>query len=118
MSNRDRGLPDVASDDRYELQQRYLDLVRVELPHAARTSEGGRWCVIEDHCFMRIILDHLFNACWYEHLDKRLAAYKQLDNRQLTEAIRLAERMLRDGPRVAESMNLQSLRWRGRITTF
>lgn len=54
---------------RYELQDRYLELTRVELPAEARRRD---WVVIEDHCFMRIILDRLFGDCWYNHLDRRL----------------------------------------------
>jgi hypothetical protein len=60
---------------RYELQDRYLELTRAELPAKARL---GRWVVTNDHCFMRILLDQLFQGCWYDHLDRRLVAYKQL----------------------------------------
>lgn len=106
------------SQDRYELQARYLDLVRVELPHAARTDRGGRWCVTEDHCFMRIVLDHVCGGCWYDHLDRRLVGYKQLSVQQLARAVELAEAMLEGGPPVAWTMHAQSLRWRGKIRSF
>jgi hypothetical protein len=106
--------PDLA-DDIYDLQERYLHLVREILPAAARAGRDGRWPIREDHCFMRVILDHLFDACWYDHLDRRLVAYKQLSAQQLTDAIDLAERMLAEGPPLVLQMNVQSLRWRGRF---
>jgi hypothetical protein len=100
--------------DRYDLQQRYLDLTRVELPALARDK---KWPIRFDHCFMRIILDHVFQDCWYDHLDRRLVAYKQLNDRQLAEAVELGEAMLHaDVDRVSE-LNTQSLIWRGKIKT-
>lgn len=98
-------------DDRYDLQARYLELTRVELP-AAAVAHG--WPIREDHCFMRLILDALFEACWYEHLDRRLRAYKQLDVEQLTRAVELGERMLAEGEPLVSAMNRQSLAWRGK----
>ncbi len=53
---------------RTELEQRYLDLVRRQLPAAAR--EGG-WVLREDHCFGRVLLDDAVDACWYDVLDRR-----------------------------------------------
>ncbi|MEO1584899.1 MAG: hypothetical protein AAFR96_10065 [Planctomycetota bacterium] len=100
------------SPDRYDLQERYLDLVRSELPHRARSDSDGPWPITEDHCFMRIVLDALFGGCWYDHIDRRLTAYKQLNNEQLLRAIEIAESMLREGPALAERLNEQSLRWR------
>ncbi|MEM1212223.1 MAG: hypothetical protein AAGI68_07975 [Planctomycetota bacterium] len=98
-------------DDRYALQERYLALTRNELP-AAALRHG--WVIREDHCFMRVILDHLFEACWYDHLDRRLRAYKQLNDGQLREAVRLGEAMLAGGSGLVESMNRASLGWRGK----
>ena len=101
--------------DKYDLQRRYLDLTRDQLP---RLAESMRWCVRDDHCFMRIVLDHLFGGCWYDHLDRRLTAYKQLSPAQLAEAIGLCERMIEEGEPLVWRMQVQSLRWRGRVTTF
>ena len=67
---------------------------------------------------MRIALDHVFGGCWYDHLDRRLVAYKQLSAAQLGEAVRLCERMLEEGEPLVWRLQVQSLRWRGRITTF
>ncbi|MEQ9453745.1 MAG: hypothetical protein RLN76_04020 [Phycisphaeraceae bacterium] len=95
--------------DRYDLQDRYLEITRHQLPAAARE---GNWAVRHDHCFMRIILDHLFEACWYEHLDRRLRAYKQLNQQQLQRAVAYGERMLAEGEPLVLEMNARSLMWR------
>ena len=97
-------------DDRYDLQERYLELTRVRLPKAAR---DGAWPVRDDHCFMRIVLDHLFEGCWYDHLDRRLRAYRRLNDTQLRAAVALAERMLAEGPDLVMRLNAASLAWRG-----
>lgn len=98
-------------DDRYDLQERYLALTRQELPAAARRHG---WVIRDDHCFMRVILDHLFQGCWYDYLDRRLRAYKQLNAEQLAEAVRLGDAMLAGGGEVVEQMNRASLVWRGK----
>lgn len=98
-------------NDRYLLQDRYLELTRELLPR-----EAGRrgWRLREDHCFMRVLLDDLCGDCWYRVLDKRLVAYKQLNNDQLRHVVRLAERILAEGEPLLDGLNRQSLRWRGK----
>lgn len=103
---------ELAAPHRYELQDRYLELTRVELPAVARKN---RWVVVNDHCFMRIILDRLFGGCWYDHLDRRLTAYKQLGDEQLRRCIAMAEEILERGPEVLDPWNRDSLRWRGKL---
>ena len=99
----------LASDDRYLLQERYLELTRELLPQAAHS---GAWRVREDHCFMRIALDHACGGCWYDHLDRRLRAYKQLSTAKLRVAVDTGERMLIEGEDTVALLNRQSLRWR------
>ena len=61
---------------------------------------------------MRVILDQLFQDCWYNHLDRRLTAYKQLNDEQLRRAIGLGT-MIAAGDVVAlENWNRESLHWR------
>ncbi|MEM8668086.1 MAG: hypothetical protein AAGG48_11250 [Planctomycetota bacterium] len=96
---------------RYELQDRYLELMRIELPGEARRK---RWIITEDHCFMRIILDRLFGDCWYNHLDKRLTAYKQLNDAQLRECISMAQQILNGDIDSLAVWNRESLRWRSK----
>ena len=88
--------------DRYDLQNRYLDLTRIQLPSLGRTRG---WVVTEDHCFMRIVLDHVFADCWYNHLDRRLRAYKQLNGTQLAQAVGIAEHMCQADGQTIEQMN-------------
>ena len=95
--------------DRYDLQTRYLDLTQVVLPSLGRTRG---WPVTEDHCFMRIVLDHVFGDRWYNHLDRRLRAYKQLNNTKLAQAVSIAEKMSHADNETIEKMNAQSLAWR------
>jgi len=97
------------AEDRRELQERYLELTRHELPARAARDH---WRLSEDHCFMRIILDQLFQDCWYDHLDKRLPAYKQLNNDQLRKAIEFAQQILSEGYPLLNRWNFESLQWR------
>ncbi|MEM6468664.1 MAG: hypothetical protein AAF802_03790 [Planctomycetota bacterium] len=103
---------ELGTQHRYELQDRYLELTRVELPAMARRE---KWVVTEDHCFMRIILDRLFQDCWYNHLDRRLTAYKQLRDEQLRDCIVMAERLLSGDINALKDWNAESLRWRGKL---
>ncbi|MEM6329974.1 MAG: hypothetical protein AAF790_06985 [Planctomycetota bacterium] len=100
----------LASGDRYLLQERYLELTRELLPREAVRRD---WRVRNDHCFMRILLDHACGGCWYDHLDRRLRAYKQLNTARLRTAVRLGEEMLAGGEAVVDRLNRQSLHWRG-----
>ena len=97
---------------RYELQERYLELPRTEVPAKARL---GGWVVNQDHCFMRIILDQLFQGCWYDFLDRRLVAYKQLSDEQLTQAIAMGEQLLSGDTTTLQRWNNESLAWRGKL---
>jgi hypothetical protein len=95
--------------NRTALTDRYLDLTRVVLPSLGRTRG---WVIREDHCFMRVVLDHLFADCWYRHLDRKLRAYRQLTDTQLAQAVAIAERMSQADAAEIEAMNQQSLIWR------
>ncbi len=57
----------------------YMHLTKEVLPSMAR-SDRTNWPVSEDHCFQRIILDHVCGGVWYEHLDR--PAYKTLQTRK------------------------------------
>ena len=88
----------------------YMHLTKEVLPSMAR-SERTNWPVSEDHCFQRIILDHVCGGVWYEHLDR--PAYKNLTNTQAETAVRLC-RDIADGQADLEQLNKQSLIWRGK----
>jgi len=96
---------------RPELEQRYLELVRRRLPAAAR--DGG-WVLREDHCFGRVLLDDAVGGCWYDALDRRRTAFRQLDDEQLAGAVALAERLLVEGDPLLRELDARSLAWRGK----
>jgi hypothetical protein len=98
---------------RYALLRRYRELVLDELPRRARQ---GRWVVVNDHCFGRIVLDNAVAGCWYDVLDRRSgrSAFAQLDDAQLAAAVALAERIAAAGDGLLRELDAQSLAWRGK----
>lgn len=97
--------------DRIGLEERYLALVQRELPAAAR---AGQWRLQSDHCFGRVLLDDAVGACWYDVLDRRRTAFRQLDDTRLAGAVALAERLLVKGDSLLAELDDRSLAWRGK----
>ena len=93
-----------------ELIQRYLTLTREVMPRMARTS-GTCWPVRDDHCFQRIVLDHVCGGIWYDHLER--PAYKHLDADQASRAVGLCEDIIAGHADLA-ALNNRSLAWRGK----
>ena len=95
-----------------ERQQQYMHLTNRVMPEVARQQH---WPVRLNHCFQRIILDALFQDCWYHHLDRasRIPAYRQLSESQLKEALAIAQRML-ESPETVRQLNQQSLVYRNK----
>ncbi len=92
------------------LREQYWQLINHQLPEKAKqVSMPVRF----NHCFARIVLDNLFEGCWYDHLSRKLPAYKQLDERQLVRAIAIANKMLHH-PKTVSQLNRNSLQWRGK----
>ena len=92
--------------------RRYRELVLDELPRRARQ---GRWVVVNDHCFGRIVLDHTVGGCWYDVLDRRRSpAFAQLDDAQLAAAVTLAERIAAAGAGCCASSTRRA--WRGAVS--
>ncbi|MGC1309414.1 MAG: hypothetical protein WA885_19510 [Phormidesmis sp.] len=93
------------------LRSQYLELINHQLPEKAKqVSMPVRF----NHCFARIVLDNLFEGCWYDYLSRQQAAYKQLDANQLSRAIALAQSMLSE-PQTVARLNQKSLYWRGKL---
>ena len=97
--------------DRADAEQEYLRLVKEQLPAAARQE---RWVLRFDHCFGRVLLDHAVGGCWYDALDRRRPAYRQLSDAQLAGAVALGERLLQEGDPLLHDLDAQSLAWRGK----
>ncbi len=106
---RDAGAEAMERDD---LLAEYFRLTRVVLPGRAQREH---WVVRYDHCFQRIILDHLFGDAWRNHLSSKQPAYRQLDEAQLSVAVNLAQRIEREGDALLRKLNEQSLVWRGKV---
>ena len=93
-----------------ELQKEFLHQVNTVLPELARRT--GKYPVIYNHCWSRILYDNLFNTCWYNKLDTTQgAAYKQLTEDQLRTLLTWCDE-IKKSPKLADLMNSNSLRWR------
>ena len=88
----------------------YLHLTKEVLPALARNGRRN-WPVSEDHCFQRIVLDHVCRGVWYEYLDR--PAYKNLKKDQVQRAVKLCEDIA-SGHADLQKLNQQSLIWRGK----
>ena len=97
--------------DRDTLLTRYRQLVQAELPERAARD---RWVLRLDHCFGRVLLDAAVGGCWYDVLDRRSPAFRQLDDGQLACAVELGERLLVEGDPLLRELDAQSLAWRGK----
>ena len=95
--------------DRAALERSWLTLTRETLPALAAARA---WPVSADHCFQRILLDHVCGGCWYDHIAQR-PAYHHLSDDQLARAVATAE-ALSTGTADLHQLNAQSLAWRGK----
>ena len=93
-----------------DLVSAYLHLTKEVLPALARNGRRNG-PVSDDHCFQRIILDHVCGGVWYEYLDR--PAYKNLTKDQAKRAVKLCEDIA-DGHKDLQKLNQQSLIWRGK----
>ena len=80
-------------------------LVNKVYPEQAK-REG--WPVFENHCFLRIVYDNLFEDCWYKHLDRKKPVLNQLSADQLKKALEIAESL----PSKIHVLNNKSIRFR------
>ncbi|MEM6842117.1 MAG: hypothetical protein AAF632_07810 [Bacteroidota bacterium] len=97
----------------HQFYQEYLRLTNEVLPQMASQQ---RLPIRFNHCFQRIILDMLFQDCWYNHLDRtsKIPAYRQLSEDQLVQAVTIARSMV-DSSQTVNRLNRQSLVYRGKI---
>ncbi len=73
-------------------------------------APAHRWPIRLDHCFMRVCLDNALGQRWDEVV--RRPAVRHLSDRQLAEAVAVAEAIERD-PAALPAMNRLSLKMRG-----
>ena len=104
---------DEIKANRLKLEQAYLYLTQEYLPHLAQQAPN-KWIITEGHCFQRVLLDHVFQSVWYEHIPpKKRPAYKQLNNQQLSEVILMAYELSLENISLLQKLQQQSLRFRG-----
>ena len=101
---------DAEKEEKDTLIATYMHLTKEVLPSIAR-SDRTDWPVREDHCFQRIVLDHVCGGVWYEHLGR--PAYKHLTNDQAERAVELCHDIA-GGQADLQRLNQQSLIWRGK----
>ena len=77
---------DPASGGRDALEARWTVLTRDVLPGMAGAQ---RWPIRFDHCFMRVCLDAALGTPWTRTVAR--PAIRNMDDRQLAEAVRVAE---------------------------
>jgi len=95
-----------------QLRNQYLELTNHVLPNLATTRN---FPVRYNHCFQRIILDNLFDCCWYDVLKRtRVPAYKQLTEAQLEQAIALANAIITQPDSYLHQLDQNSLTWRNK----
>jgi hypothetical protein len=104
---------DKIKTNRLQLEQSYLYLTQEYLPHLAQQAPN-KWIITEGHCFQRVLLDHVFQSVWYDHIPpQKRPAYKQLNNQQLSEAILMAYELSLENITLVQKLQQQSLRFRG-----
>ena len=101
---------DAEKEEKDTLITTYMNLTKEVLPSLARNDQTD-WPVREDHCFQRIVLDHVCGGVWYEHLAR--PAYKHMTNNQAQRAVMLCQDIAERRANLQE-LNQQSLFWRGK----
>ena len=82
-------------------------LTRETLPVLAAARD---WPVSADHCFQRILLDHVCGGVWYDLVAGR-PAYRHISDDQIARAVATAEAVV-VGAVDLHQLNAQSLAWR------
>jgi hypothetical protein len=101
---------DQIKSHRMAIERVYLHLTNHTLPMKA---EQAGWPIQDNHCFQRVLLDHLFQRVWYDALPAgNRPAYKQLDNVQLGQLIWQAWQLIHAEKKDVVRLNQQSLFWR------
>ena len=97
-------------EDLQDLREEFLYQVNIILPELARQT--GKYPIMFNHCWCRILYDNLVGQCWYACFDTTKGpAYKQLSCQQLNILLGWIEAM-KENPNLVKLMNNNSLRWR------
>jgi methylated-DNA-[protein]-cysteine S-methyltransferase len=106
-------MPPEKNPHRSTLLTRYKQLVDQDLPLAAKIKSDAqpRWPVHLNHCFGRIILDHICQRPWREVLQP--PAVRHMNMGQLGKAVQVGEGIL-SGIVDLEKLNRESLQMRAK----
>ncbi|KAH8090254.1 hypothetical protein HD553DRAFT_346784 [Filobasidium floriforme] len=106
-------MPPERTPHRSTLLTRYKQLIDQDLPLAAKTKSSAqpRWPVHLNHCFGRIILDHICQRPWREVLQP--PAIEHMNIAQLGKAVQVGEGIL-GGTIDLERLNRESLQMRSK----
>ena len=106
-------MPPERTPRRSTLLTRYKQLIDKDLPLAAKNKSDAqpRWPVHLNHCFGRIILDHICQRPWREIIDP--PAVKHMSVAQLGKAVEVGEGIL-GGTIDLERLNRESLQMRAK----
>lgn len=91
-----------------EKKARLKELANVEFPAIARAEN---YPITQNHCFLRVVYDHLFQDKWQRILSNKKPAIHQLSAGQLDAAIAIGDEMLKSRILV-ERLNEESLKFR------
>ena len=91
-------------------KERLRQLANVEFPAAAK---AGKYPIVFNHCFLRVVYDDVFQDKWQHKLKKGKPAIHQLTEAQLDRAIATGEAMIKDKD-LTVKLNQASLEWRGK----
>lgn len=98
------------SDATETRKDRLRHLANEVFPAAAR---AGRYPIVFNHCFLRVVYDNLLGARWQDVLARGKPAIHQLTDEQLDQAIALGEKLVSDRDTCVR-LNRRSLAWRGK----
>ena len=96
---------DVEKGKKDNLIATYMHLTKEVLPSLARTDQTD-WPVSQDHCFQRIVLDHVCGGVCSRTLGS--PTYKHLTNKQAQLAVKIYN-VLQMGRADLKRLNQQSL---------
>ncbi|NJC25116.1 hypothetical protein [Neolewinella antarctica] len=94
-----------------EKKERLRQLANVDFPAAAK---AGRFPIVLNHCFLRVVYDHVAQDMWKNVLTGKGPAIHQLSGEQLDLAIATGEAMLTDRE-LTSKLNQESLAFRGKL---
>ena len=92
-------------------KEKFTQLINETLPATYQTP------VQFNHCFNRIVLDWLYQDCWYHHLNKNKTAIRQLSEMQLQQGIQRMNEWLQDHSILIKDNNA-SLQYRNKNKAF